>query len=97
LDRRRIGGRWVAAAYEAELAAVRDAPEGTRNDALNRAAFRLGRIVSGIDLDENAVHAALIDAGIAAGLSHAEAERTTSSGFTAGRWVHAGLSQARPH
>lgn len=77
-------GAWAAAALADEAAGVRGAPEGVRNDTLNRAAFALGQLVAGGHLDEGAVAAELLDAAIAAGLGEREARATVWSGLRAG-------------
>lgn len=66
----------------AETNKVRTAPPGQRNNALNRASFRLGRI-----LDEGVrghVEGQLYEAGRASGLGHAETEQTVRSGLRDG-------------
>ncbi len=68
---------------EKELAAVRAAPEGARNDTLNRAAFLLGKDVAAGRLDRAATEAALLDAAQAAGLPAREARATIASGLRA--------------
>jgi hypothetical protein len=75
---------WVRAAVRGETASVRDAPEGTRNHALNRAAFCLGQIVAVGALDASAVETALLTSALQAGLGKREALRTLQSGLTAG-------------
>ncbi len=54
------GAHWAAAALSAEVAALRRATEGTRNDRLNAAAFKLGRLTVGHDLGRAAVEQALL-------------------------------------
>ena len=63
---------------------MRGAPEGTRNHALNRAAFCLGQIVAVGALDTTVVEAALLASALHAGLGEREALRTLQSGLTAG-------------
>jgi hypothetical protein len=83
-------GESVASASYAEVALaeeverVASAPEGTRNDTLNRAAFALGQLVAVGALDENEVFDALFDAALDAGLGKGETARTIDSGLTAG-------------
>lgn len=72
------------AALAREVEAVRGRPVGYRNDALNRAAFSLGRLVAGGELPENLVFEALLAAAMATGLGQREADRTIRSGLTAG-------------
>lgn len=55
---------------------VAEAPQGTRNDTLNRAAFSLGQLVAGGVLEHEEVVDALTHAGGAAGLGSAEVGRT---------------------
>lgn len=91
----------VALAEEVER--VASAPEGTRNDTLNRAAFALGQLAAVGALDENEVWDALFDAALDAGLGKGEAARTIDSGLTAGManprgYVPAGVvSASRPN
>lgn len=76
---------WATAAFRAEADAVRNAPEGNRNDQLNRSAFALGQIVGSGHLDEATVRHELMAAAKAAGLDRAEASTTLESGLVAGR------------
>lgn len=71
-------------ALEEETRAVATAPEGTRNDRLNTAAFALGQLVAGGELDERDAQHALQDAASACGLGDREAAATIRSGFTSG-------------
>ena len=79
-----------AAALEREAAQVAAAADGTRNHALNRAAFALGQLVAGGELDEHLVRSRLIEAGIACGLRRREIvgdgmrHGTLDSGLAAG-------------
>lgn len=75
---------YARAALVREAARVRCAPEGKRNDTLNTAAFSLGQLVAGGELDEPEVRAELEAAAILAGLPEREATRTISSGLAAG-------------
>jgi hypothetical protein len=75
--------RYVQAALAAETEAVRLAPEGTRNDQLNRSAVKLGRLVPHL-VDRDTVRAALTAAARDAGLTARETGRTISSGLRAG-------------
>lgn len=76
--------RYAAAALGRELAALSSAVEGTRNDALNRAAFNLGQLVGGGLLDRQRVVAQLEGVATAIGLGEREVRRTIASGLTAG-------------
>jgi len=50
---------WAKFIIDAELAALAEAPDGTRNDALCRTAYGLGRLVGGGEAELEAVRAAL--------------------------------------
>ena len=64
--------------------AVATAPEGTRNDTLNREAFRMGRLVGGGVLQRDDVENELGRAAHDAGLSPGETSNTIASGLSAG-------------
>jgi hypothetical protein len=85
-----IAGGYGPAALAAECAWVRATPPGGRgrrgrNDALNRAAFKLGQLVAAGVLDGELVHAQLLDAATAAGLEPARSVRTIDKAMTAAR------------
>ncbi len=71
-------------ALEDELAVVANAPEGTRNDSLNRAAFALGQLVAGGEVDSFDAQRSLDAAATSCGLPLVEARKTIQSGFTSG-------------
>lgn len=73
------GDRYVRAALEQEVAAVSSAPEGARNDQLNRSAFAIARFVKNGQLPAVAVADAFVNAARRAGLPEREAERTVES------------------
>jgi hypothetical protein len=76
--------RYLQVALAGELAQVATAREGTRNDTLNRAAFRLGQL-AGIGLATLGELAdPLLQAALHAGLTETEADATIASGLTAG-------------
>ena len=60
------------------------APQGTRNDTLNRASYRLGQVVA-IGAPEELIGEFLTKAGLAIGLTPAEVTRTVRSGLEGGR------------
>jgi putative DNA primase/helicase len=60
------------------------APEGRRNDQLNRSAFSLGTLIGAGMIDRGTVERSLIGAAAAAGLSVQEATATIKSGIEAG-------------
>ncbi|MGH9242722.1 MAG: hypothetical protein ACRD29_00035 [Acidimicrobiales bacterium] len=76
--------RWAGAALVREVMAVRRAPEGCRNHALNRAAFALGQLVGGGHLDADTVTQALAAAALSVGLGAGETRATIASGLRAG-------------
>ncbi len=85
-----VGGGYGPAALGAECARVRATPPGGkgrqgRNDALNRAAFKLGQLVHAGLLDGDLVHAELLDAATTAGLEPARGARTIDKAMTAAR------------
>lgn len=83
--RKRPTDRYAASALDRETATVAAAPQGTRNNALNRAAFNLGQLVGAGALDEGAVRVELLRAATACGLSESEAVRTILSGLRNGK------------
>jgi putative DNA primase/helicase len=92
--------RYAQSALALELAAVRSAQEGTRNETLNNAALKLGSLSAGGLLNEGTVRAALLDAAIACGLGEREALRTIESGITKGMQSPRGVpppSHGEPH
>lgn len=77
--------RYAAAAVRGVLNDLRQATEGGRNVALNSAAYRLGRFVSGAGLDEGTVCAWLEHVAREIGLEAGETDRTIRSGIEAGK------------
>lgn len=73
------------AILDGELARVRAAVKGTRNDTLNIAAVKVARGVAGGHIDEDHGRAALIAAAVEVGLTRREAIATVRSGFRYGR------------
>lgn len=73
---------YLQAVLEAESENVRSAPDGSRNDTLNRAAFCCAQF-EGLDDDE--IEAALADAADDCGLPLEEIRATIASGIRAGR------------
>jgi hypothetical protein len=67
-----------------ELAELTGAALGERNACLNKAAFRLGRLVAGGQLERSQVEAALLGAALGVGLTEREARATIRSGLEAG-------------
>ncbi len=81
---------WAGAAVDGELARLSSAKEGTRNDTLNRVAYRLGQLVGGGSLSEAEIERLLVDQGMAIGLGEREATGTVRSGLRAGEGVPRG-------
>ncbi|MBU1039990.1 MAG: bifunctional DNA primase/polymerase [Proteobacteria bacterium] len=63
---------------------VEKAQEGTRNDTLNKAAFRAGSLIANGDMEREEAEQALYDVAVAAGLPPEEVEKTIASGLRAG-------------
>ena len=79
-----VPDRWAERALTGELERLHATPEGSRNDTLNRIAFRLGQIVGAGGLDEDRVSSVLVEGAQAIGLSEREATLTVRSGLSAG-------------
>lgn len=83
-----VGGRgdtpYALKALDTEVRDVADAVQGTRNHQLNAAAFSLGQLVAGGELDEALVRAQLLIAAQVAGLGEKEARDTIQSGIKGG-------------
>ena len=84
LPRTANGDRYVQAALEGELGALRAAAEGQRNETLNKAAFSLGTLVGGGHLNRQEVEQALQTAAEAVGLEPEEVKATVRSGLDSG-------------
>lgn len=78
------GTPYGLAALTAEAREVATAPEGSRNDRLNRAIFALSQLIAGGQLAPEYVHTTLTVAARAAGLPDAEIQATLASGYRAG-------------
>ena len=78
------GTAYAMAALHEETRRVATARKGTRNDALNRAAFSLGQLTAAGLLPPASVITALDQAARRAGLPAGEARRTIASGMAAG-------------
>lgn len=88
-----VPSRWAEKALEGELDRLRSAREGTRNDTLNRIAFRLGQLVGTGALDQRDVEGLLLEGGRAVGLNETEVVATVQSGLTAGSRLPRGPSR----
>lgn len=78
------GNTYVRASVSMAESNVRNAPEGARNDTLNREAFNLGQFVGGQVLDYAAAESVLLSAALDCGLLDGEARATVASGLRAG-------------
>lgn len=76
------GTRYATVALERESDRVATAPEGTRNDTLNRAAFNISQLVGAGHLAPQTAWDALHEAAKRAGLPDHEIEATLQSGYT---------------
>ena len=76
--------RYTQAAIDGEVLAVMRAPEGTRNDTLNKAAVKLGTLVAAGQLSRSAAEDELVRAGHMAGLDARETAATVKSGLDFG-------------
>lgn len=79
------GSGYAQRALENEAQRVVDAPSGTRNHSLNRAAFSLGQLVAGGALEQDEVVHALTLAAHQAGLEDDEIAATLRSGLLGGQ------------
>jgi hypothetical protein len=79
-----MGSSYGRAALREELTRLAQTPPGDRNNALNRAAFSLGRLVAAGHLEEDSVVNLLATVGANAGLGEREIQATIRSGLQAG-------------
>lgn len=77
------GSRYVQRAIEAECHALASAPEGQRNETLNRSAYALARFVAAGEASADPVVSALAYSAALAGLPEWEIGRTIESAFRA--------------
>jgi hypothetical protein len=78
------GTPYGQSALERELGRLATEHEGGRNNALNRAAFAMGQLSAGGELNAAAAAEALLDVALKIGLEEPEARKTIASGFLAG-------------
>jgi hypothetical protein len=74
--------RYIEAAIDGEVERVAQAPDGTRNQTLNRAAFAMAQFA---DIPDTRIEYELTRAGMACGLEKIEMGPTIASGIKAGR------------
>lgn len=68
-----------------EIARLRDAAEGTRNDTLNRVAFSIAQLVHAGHVDDRSARAAMTMTALQLGLPEREVERTLDSAYEGAR------------
>jgi RepB DNA-primase from phage plasmid len=85
--------KYALTALENEVLSVLATQEGSRNDALNKAAFALGQLVGADALSESTARGSLEDAAQQIGLSESEARATIKSGLDAGKLEPRDLSE----
>ncbi|MFM9957267.1 MAG: DUF3987 domain-containing protein [Phycisphaerales bacterium] len=78
------GGKYGREALRREAEMVATTPEGGRNDALNRAAFNVGTLIGGGEVDRADAESELLTAARSCGLPDEEARRTIASGIASG-------------
>jgi hypothetical protein len=78
------GGRYGQAALEGELHKIRLAPEGARNETLNRSVFRLAQLAAGGELGLEVIEQEAKAAALAVGLPEREADLTIHYALAAG-------------
>jgi hypothetical protein len=76
--------RYGRRALEGEVGKILLAPEGTRNDQLNRSAFAIGQLVAGRALGVDEAYDALQLAALRCGLTATETAKTLDSGMASG-------------
>jgi len=77
-------GAYGAAALANEIASLACVGKGKRNATLNRAAYSLGQLVAGGEIDAGQVETALLSVAVSIGLGKDEAISTIKSGLAAG-------------
>lgn len=75
---------YAQAGLREECEKVRSAQEGSRNKTLNNAAFALGQLIAGRELDPSVVESELTAAALGCGLGRQEIPATIRSGIRAG-------------
>lgn len=82
-------------AINGEVGRLMRAPEGTRNDQLNRTAFSLGQLVGGGAIDERYVEGLLLRIALQIGLTETESIATIASGIEKGKSQPRGIPPLR--
>lgn len=76
--------KYAQAGLDRECETVKAAIEGTRNDTLNRASYKVGTLVGAGLVDGDSALAALTTAGTACGLTETEVDRTVARSIADG-------------
>lgn len=87
------GTRYAEAALERELDSLARAPQGERNERLNKSSYSLGQLAAGGALDEREVIDKLTMVARAIGLDERETALTIRSGMTAGAKTPRGVPE----
>jgi putative DNA primase/helicase len=82
-----VGTAYGVAALRNAITDLEAAPEGSRNDALNKAAFGLAQLEAGGELSRHKALEALVTAAEGIGLGKWEIRNTIESGWSAGEIV----------
>jgi P4 family phage/plasmid primase-like protien len=80
-----VAPAYALKALEEEIAKVRSAVNGTRNDTANSSGFSLGQLIGAGLLDEYEVERELVTVAVQNGLAEGEAEAAVRSGISAGK------------
>lgn len=78
------GTPYGLAALDGECQRMREAPDGTRNDTLNRVSYRIFTLIAQGEVDASTAVEQVAEAARAAGLSDGEIDGTLKSGAAAG-------------
>lgn len=79
---------WAREGFEREIEAMRNAPEGNRNNQLNESAFSIGQLIAGGFVDAGVAENALLQAAIDNGYAEEDpsgARKTIRSGLEGGK------------
>jgi hypothetical protein len=89
--------RYVGGAVQGELDRIASAPPHTRNDTVNRAAFKLGQLAGAGLIEVDALEGPLYKAARAVGQGEREARATIASGLAAGAASPRVIYERRQH
>lgn len=80
-----MGGGYGEVALRGEVQGILDSPPGTRNISVNRAAFRIGQLVSEGKVEESEAISRLTEAALQMGQTAEETAKTIRSGLESGK------------